>query len=63
MILQRREGRITVPECIPSLDRQQCWQLLHLFVCTTQQVPTTPNIVGQGLQSYFESGGGGGGAD
>ena len=39
--------RITKPECIASLDnRQQCWQLLRLFACTTQQVPTTPNIVG-----------------
>ena len=26
--------------------RQQCWQLLRSFACTTQQVPTTPNIVG-----------------
>ena len=26
--------------------RQQCWQLLRSFACTTQQVPTTPKIVG-----------------
>ena len=26
--------------------RQQCWQLLRSFACATQQVPTTPNIVG-----------------
>ena len=26
--------------------RQQCWQVLRSFACTTQQVPTTPNIVG-----------------
>ena len=24
--------------------RQQCWQLLRSFACTTQQLPTTPNI-------------------
>ena len=39
--------RITEPECIAPLDnRQQRWQLLRSFACTTQQVPTTPNIVG-----------------
>ena len=33
--------RITILECIASLDnRQQCWQLLRLFACTTQQLPT-----------------------
>ena len=26
--------------------RQQCWQLLRSLACTTQQAPTTPNIVG-----------------
>ena len=26
--------------------RQQCWQLLRSFSCTTKQVPTNPNIVG-----------------
>ena len=26
--------------------RQQYWQVLRSFACTTQQVPTTPNIVG-----------------
>ena len=46
-ILQKTEERITVPECIASLDdRQQCWQLLRSFACTTQKVPTTPNIDG-----------------
>ena len=36
--------RNTVPECIASLeDRQQCWQLLRSFACTTQQLPATPN--------------------
>ena len=39
-------ARITVPECIASLDEcQQIWQLLRSFACTTQQVPTTPNVV------------------
>ena len=36
--------RITVPECIASLDNhQQCWQLLRSFACTTQQMPTSAN--------------------
>ena len=39
----------SVPECmVTSLDdSQQCWQLLHSFTCTTEQVPTTPNVVVQ----------------
>ena len=28
-----------------TTSRQRCWQLLRSFACTTQQVPTTPNIV------------------
>ena len=37
--------RVVIKVKITTL-RQQCWQLLRSFVCTTQQVPTTPKIVG-----------------
>ena len=30
-----------------TTSRQQYWQLLRSFACTTQQVTTTPNIVGR----------------
>ena len=44
-----------MPECIPSLDDRQCWQLLRSFTCTTQQVPTTPNIARLTMLSHITS--------
>ena len=42
---KRGTERAVIKATITTL-RQQCWQLLRSFACTTQQVPTTPNIVG-----------------
>ena len=42
---KRGTERAVIKATITTL-RQQYWQLLRSFACTTQQVPTTPNIVG-----------------
>ena len=43
-ILRRIEGRITVPECISSLDDlQQCWQLMRSFACTIHHATSANN--------------------
>ena len=38
--------RAVIKAKIITTLRQQCWQSLRSFACTTQQMPTTPNIFG-----------------